>query len=314
MKERRHPNRSKKKKANLSSFIIEQKDSLLSCLISHFPQKKRNVLKAVLRDKQVRVDGEPVTQFDHNLDPGQQVEVSWDREEKNNHLSNLDIIHEDQDIIVINKPPGLLTIATDKEKRRTAYSILSNYVKAENPDNKIFIIHRIDRETSGLLMFARSEEVKQQIQKTWNATIKQRTYIAVVEGVVTPPEDTITSWLFESRAYIVYSSQKKGQGRRAVTHYQKIMGTKTLSMLQINLETGRKHQIRVHMQDLDCPVIGDKKYGSKYNPLGRMGLHAQVLEFTHPTTGKRCRFDTGIPKIFLKLFASDTKQKKVKLY
>lgn len=310
MKESRRPNHSKKKKANLSSFIIEQEDSLLSCLISHFPHKKRKVLKAVLRDKQVRVDGESIRQFDHNLEPGQQVEVSWDRGEKYTHLSGLDIIYEDQDIIVINKPPGLLTIATDKEKRKTAYSILSNYVKAEIPDNKIFIVHRIDRETSGLLIFARSEEIKQQIQKTWNATINQRTYVAVVEGVVTPSEDTITSWLYESKAYIVYSSRKKGQGRRAVTHYQKIMGTKNHSMLQIKLETGRKHQIRVHMQDLNCPVVGDKKYGSKINPLGRMGLHAQILEFTHPTTGKLFHFDTGIPKIFLKLFASDNKQKK----
>jgi 23S rRNA pseudouridine1911/1915/1917 synthase len=211
---------------------------------------------------------------------------------------------------VINKPPGLLTIATDKEKRRTAYSILSNYVKAENPDNKIFIIHRIDRETSGLLIFARSEKIKQQIQKTWNSTISQRTYIGVVEGVVTPPEGTITSWLTESKAFIVYSSQKQGQGKRAVTRYRTIAGNKTLSMLQINLETGRKHQIRVHMQDLNHPVIGDKKYGSKLNPLGRMGLHAQVLQFTHPTSGKLCRFDTGIPKNFIKLFACDDEQKK----
>ncbi len=184
--ESRRPNSPKKKKVNLTSFIIEQKDSLLSTLISHFPNKKRKLLKAVLRDRQVLVNGKPITQFDHCLWPGQQVEVRWDREVKNMHLGELDIIHEDQDIIVINKPPGLLTIATDKEKRRTAYSILSNYVKAENPDNKIFIIHRIDRETSGLLIFARSEKIKQQIQKSWNSTISQRTYIGVVEGAVTP--------------------------------------------------------------------------------------------------------------------------------
>ena len=309
MKESRRPNRSQKKKANLTSFVIEQEDSLLASLISHLPHKNRKVIKAVLRDRQVCVDGEPITQFDYSLRPGQQVEMSWDREVKNTPLCKLDIVHEDQDIIIINKPPGLLTIATDREKRRTAYSILSNYVKAQNPDNKIFIIHRIDRETSGLLIFARSEKVKQQMQKTWNASISQRSYIGVVEGTVTPPEGTITSWLTESKAFVVYSSKKQGQGKRAVTHYRKIKGNSTLSMLQINLETGRKHQIRVHMQDLNYPVIGDKKYGSKLNPLGRMGLHAQTLEFTHPTTGKLCRFDTGIPKKFLKLFTSDHKQK-----
>ena len=242
MKENQRSNRPKKKKVNISSFIIEQKDSLLSSLVSHFPNKKRKILKAVLRDKQVCVNGDPITQFNYRLSPGQQVAVHWDRAVKNMHLGNFDVIHQDQDIIVINKPPGLLTIATDKERRRTAYSILSNYVKAENPDNKIFIIHRIDRETSGLLIFARSEKIKQQIQKTWNSTISQRTYIGVVEGVVTPPEGTITSWLTESKAFIVYSSQKQGQGKRAVTRYRKIAGNKTLSMLQINLETGRKHR------------------------------------------------------------------------
>lgn len=253
------------------------------------------------------VNGKPVTQFDHILKPGQCVEVRWERDVEETSVCQLDIVYKDQDIIVINKPAGLLTIATDREKRRTAYSILSTFVKTESPDNKIFIIHRIDRETSGLLMFARSEKVKQQVQTYWNATISQRTYIGVVEGDVAPPEGTITSWLTESKAFIVYSSQKQGSGKRAVTHYKKVRGNGTLSMLQIHLETGRKHQIRVHMQDIDHPVIGDKKYGSKISPLRRMGLHAQLLEFVHPTTGKLCRFDTGIPKKFLKLFAPEKK-------
>jgi len=307
MKNGRHQNHSKKKQVKHTSFTIKKEGSLLSCLISNIPHKTRKTLKAVLRDKQVYVEGKPVTQFDHTLKPGQCVEVRWDRDFEEEYLCKLDIVYKDQDIIVINKPAGLLTIATDKEKRRTAYSILSKFVKTESPDNKIFIIHRIDRETSGLLMFARSEKVKQQVQKSWNATISQRTYIGVVEGEVAPPGGTITSWLTESKAFIVYSSQKQGSGKRAVTHYKKVMGNATLSMLQIHLETGRKHQIRVHMQDLDHPVIGDKKYGSKLSPLGRMGLHAQVLAFVHPTTGKLCSFDTGIPKKFLKLFAPKKK-------
>ncbi len=310
MKQRRHPHRPDKKKANLTSFVIEEKDSLLASLISHLPQKSRKVIKAVLRDRQVLVDRKPVTQFDYGLKPGQRVEVHWEREEKSQHLLNVDIVHEDQDIIVINKPAGLLTIATDKEKRRTAYSMLSSYIKAENPENRIFIIHRIDRETSGLLIFARSEKVKQQIQKTWNSTISRRTYIAVVEGVVNPPVGTITSWLRESKAYIVYSSQRPEQGKRAVTNYRKIKGNNTLSLLQISLETGRKHQIRVHMQDINHPVVGDKKYGATLNPLRRMGLHAQILEFSHPATGKQYRFDTGIPQAFSNLFSSADRHKK----
>lgn len=307
MKHSRRPIHAKKKRVNPTSFIIKEEGSLLSSLISNIPHKTRKTLKAVLRDRQVSIDGKPVTQFDQTLKPGQCVEVQWDRDLGEKYLCQLDIVYKDQDIIVINKPAGLLTIATDKEKRKTAYSILSTFVKTENPDNKIFIIHRIDRETSGLLMFARNEKVKQQIQASWNATISQRTYIGVVEGEVAPADGTITSWLTESKAFIVYSSQKQGSGKRGVTHYKKVMGNGTLSMLQIHLETGRKHQIRVHMQDIDHPVIGDKKYGSKISPLGRMGLHAQVLEFVHPSTGKLCRFDTGIPKKFLKLFAPEKK-------
>ena len=307
MQDNRRRSYPHKKKVTPTSFSLNKEDTLLSSLISNLPHKTRKTLKAVLRDGQVFVDEEPVTQFDHALIPGQRVEVRWERELKEKHLCSLDIVHIDQDIIVINKPGGLLTIATDKEKRKTAYSILSNFVKKENSENKIFIIHRIDRETSGLLMFARSEKVKQQIQKTWNTSISQRTYVGVVEGDVVPPKGTITSWLTESKAFIVYSSPKQDMGKKAVTHYKKIMGNRALSLLQINLETGRKHQIRVHMQDLGHPVIGDKKYGSTLNPIKRMGLHAQVLAFTHPTTGKTCRFDTGVPHKFKKLFAANNK-------
>ena len=298
----RHHNYTKKKKQNVSTYQIENEDSLLASLITNLPHKTRKTLKAVLRDGQVSVDGKPVTQFDHHLTPGQRVEVQWEKAELQKQPRELNIVHIDQDIIVINKPSGLLTVATDKEKRKTAYSMLSNFVKSEDPDNKIFIIHRIDRETSGLLMFARSERVKRQIQETWDSLISQRTYVGIVEGRVTPPDGTITSWLTESKAFIVYSSQNKKHGKKSTTHYRTIEGNSSFSLLQIHLETGRKHQIRVHMQDIQHPIAGDKKYGSMSNPLGRMALHAQVLAFTHPTTGKQCSFDTGIPTQFLKLF------------
>lgn len=291
-------------------FTVDKNDTLLPCLISLLPQKSRSILKAVLKDRQVSVDGIPVTQFDHDLIPGQRLEVRWDRSTPQQKSHGLNIIYEDQDLIVIDKPSGLLTIATDKEKRNTAYSFLSDYVKTADPDNKIFIIHRLDRETSGLLMFAKNETVKQQIQKTWITTINQRTYIAVVEGEVKKTKGTIISWLTESKALIVYSSQNQKLGRKAITHYKKIRGNSKFSLLQVNLETGRKHQIRVHMQDIKHPILGDKKYGSGLNPIRRIGLHSQVLAFTHPRTGEACRFETPIPKIFRKLFSSLKKSKK----
>lgn len=305
MKKYRHQQAKKKKTVPPSSFTVKTKDTLLSLLISNLPQKSRKLLKVVLKDKQVRVDGEPITQFDHIVTPGKTVEVQWQREVRDKELSRLDIIHIDEDIIVVDKPAGLLTIATDKEKRKTAYSILSNFVKNENPDNKIFIIHRIDRETSGLLMFARSEKVKQKIQTTWNNTIGQRTYVALVEGEVNPADGTISNFLTESKAFTVYSSRNEKHGRKAVTHYKKVKSGNDFSLLHLNLETGRKHQIRVHMQDIGHPIVGDKKYGSTVTSPGRMCLHAMVLAFTHPTTREELRFETNVPGKFMGLFMQE---------
>ena len=310
MKARKNTGKPGAKKANESSYTVVNKETLLVSLIEHFPRKTRKLLKAVLKDRQVSVEGKAVTQFDYVLIPGQDVTVNWEKNKVVSHPRELNILYIDEDIIVINKPAGLLSVATDKEKRRTAYSMLSSYVKKENADNKIFIIHRLDRETSGLLMFARSEEVKLQIQKTWNTTISERTYVGVVEGNVEPPEGTITSWLTESSAFIVYSSQNDKTGKKAITHYTKIAGTKDLSLLKINLETGRKHQIRVHMQDINHPIVGDKKYGAAANFMGRMALHAMVLSFTHPRTGEPCHFDTGVPAKFKQLFQLPGKKKK----
>lgn len=289
-------------KAINDSFLVDQNTTLLAFLLTSLSQRSRNRIKAVLRDRQVSVDGKPATRFDHPLREGQRVEVCWERQTPQRRPLGLALVFEDDDLLVVNKPPGLLTIATDKEKRRTAYAILSDYVKAQNPDNKIFVIHRLDRETSGLLMFAKNETIKRQIQENWLDTIIQRTYVAVVEGQVEPSEGTITSWLAESSALKVYSSQNPQHGQKAVTHYRRLQTNGHFSLLQINLETGRKHQIRVHLQDIKHPVIGDSKYGSGQSPLRRLGLHAQVLAFTHPKTGEICRFETTIPEKFLKMF------------
>ena len=231
--------------------------------------------------------------------------LPWERDtpRKNTPHLGLDIVFEDTDLIVINKPSGLLTVATDTEKRKTAYSLLSEHVKLEDPDNKIFVVHRLDRETSGLLLFAKNSTIKQKIQETWETTVNQRTYVGVVEDVVDKAEGTVVSWLAETKAFRVYSQQNQQVGKRAVTHYRKIGGNTRYSLLQINLDTGRKHQIRVHMQDIGHPIVGDKKYGSTSNPIRRMALHAQVLAFVHPRTGQPYHFETPIPEKFLQISA-----------
>ena len=286
-------------------ITITHSSQLLAALIEYLPGKSRKLLKAVLRDRQVAVDGKKVGQFDYPLVAGQRVEICWQPQKQKQQAQGLEIVFEDDEIIVINKPAGLLTVATDKEKSNTAYALLSKHVKLADPKAKIFIIHRLDRETSGLLMFAKNEKTKRQIQDSWNDTIQQRTYIAVATGCVAEPRGTVVSWLTESSALTVYSSQNPHHGQRSVTHYRVMEKNSRYSLLEINLETGRKHQIRVHLQDLGHPVVGDKKYGTGENPIGRLGLHAQVLAFIHPVAGKICRFESPIPRAFGKLFAKN---------
>jgi 23S rRNA pseudouridine1911/1915/1917 synthase len=293
------------KKARVDTFTVNKEEALLAFLMDRLPMKGRNVLTRLLRDRHVFVDGVPVGQFNQPLDPGSLVEVCWEKNpsQQQNSPVGLNIVFEDSDLVVINKPSGLLTIATGTEKRKTAYSLLSEHVKREDPDNKIFVVHRLDRETSGLLLFAKNSKVKQQIQETWETMVHQRTYVGVVEGVMEKDEGTVVSWLAETSAFRVYSHHNEQAGKKAVTHYRKIGGNSRYSLVQINLDTGRKHQIRVHMQDLGHPIVGDKKYGFNSSPIQRMALHAQVLAFAHPKTGQPFLFETPIPEKFLQISA-----------
>ncbi len=208
--------------------------------------------------------------------------------------------------MVIEKEAGILSIATDKELEKTAYSILSRHVKQSNPKNKIFVIHRLDRETSGVMLFAKSREVQEILQTEWKQTIVERTYYAVVEGIPEKKNGTIASWLNENKAFKVFSGQNPEKGHKAITHYKVLKQEKDYSLLEVNLETGRKNQIRVHMQDIGHSIAGDKKYGAKTNPFKRLGLHAGVLSFKHPKTGKVVHFESPVPQKFLKCFKVTT--------
>lgn len=290
--------------ANLKEIALKvtAPSELLQFLIEKFPEKSRSAIKSLLAHKQITVDDMVTTKFDHPLKKGQMVFLNKKRSDEKPRFRGLRIVHEDADIIVIDKASGMLSMASDTEKQKTAYSILSEYVKRFNPKNLIFIVHRLDRDTSGLMMFAKSKRVQEVLQTDWNNAIIERSYIAVVEGCVETPEGTVTSWLKENKAMVMYSSQTPDDGQKAITHYKVLKSNKLFSMLDVKLETGRKNQIRIHMKDLGFPVTGDKKYGGKQNPIGQMGLHARVLAFKHPVTGKALRFDTPVPGKFLKLF------------
>ena len=216
------------------------------------------------------------------------------------------IIYEDRDIIVVDKPPGLLTMGTDKEKSRTAYFILTDYVRKgyARSRKRIFIVHRLDRETSGILVFAKSEEAKLRLQGQWAETKKK--YLAVVHGKFENSSETITTYLVENKAYNVYSTSDATKGKLSHTAYKVLKETKDFALLEVDLLTGRKHQIRVHLAGIGHPVVGDRKYGKGNEAPMRLALHAKSISFRHPFSGEQLTFETKAPACFNKLVGSLT--------
>ncbi len=217
----------------------------------------------------------------------------------------LEILYEDKDILVVNKPAGLLTVGTKTNKSRTVYYILTDYVRkgALKSRNRVFTVHRLDQWTSGVLVFARSEEVKLRLQAQWKETKKK--YLAVVHGTPAKRQDTITSYLAQNKAYVVYSTTDPARGKLAHTAYKVLKQTKQFSLLEINLLTGRKNQIRVHLADRGHPVVGDRKYGKAGDEYKRLALHSKSISFKHPTNGKPVTFETRIPAYFYELLDKD---------
>ncbi|MDP4125709.1 MAG: RluA family pseudouridine synthase [Bacillota bacterium] len=291
-------------KSKQTCLSVTEPAELLKFLQAQIPSRSRNNLKSLLEHHQICVDQNIVTQYNYPLEIGQEVVVNWSKVLVEKQPQGLKIVFEDPYIIVIEKQAGLLSIATATEKEQTAYSILSDHVKKRDPKNKIFVLHRLDRETSGVMMFAKSEKIQKSLQDAWKEAVLERTYVVVVEGNVTKEQGTITSWLTESKTFMMYSSRTPNGGQKAVTHYKVLKKNKHYSLLEVRLETGRKNQIRVHMKDIGHSVIGDKKYGSTKHPLSRLGLHARVLAFRHPVSGEEVRYETDIPKEFLNLFKS----------
>lgn len=211
------------------------------------------------------------------------------------------ILHEDRDILVVDKPAGLLTIGTERERERTAYYFLTDYVRRGNPKarERVFIVHRLDKDTSGVLLFAKSEDGKRCLQEHWNET--RKTYLTVVHGRPEKAEDTISSYLAENSAHVVYSTDDPKWGKLSSTAYRVLKVTKSLALLEIDLLTGRKNQIRVHLADIGHPIVGDRKYGHPKDPHNRMALHAQSLTFQHPYTGVELTFTAKPPSHFHQL-------------
>jgi 23S rRNA pseudouridine1911/1915/1917 synthase len=290
-------------KQRLSTFDVKEPKELMTFLLETIKDKNRTKIKSMLTHRQFKVGNDVVTQYNHPLKAGDKVTVSWDKGFKKVSFQGLNIIFEDDDIIVINKRSGLLSIGSAKEKKLTAYSILKNHVQLDNPANSVFVVHRLDRDASGLMVFAKNRKAQLEMQTTWDKTTLKRKYLVVAEGTFEKDEDTITTYLKESKALIVYSYlHDSKEFKKAVSSYTVIKKNEYFTLLEATLETERKHQLRAQLKAMEHPIVGDKKYDSTQNPIDRMAFHAKVLTFTHPTTHKEVTFETKVPDDFLMLF------------
>lgn len=282
----------------IETYVSDRENTLLQFLFESMPQRKKTNVKELLKHNSVRVGSLVTTQFDYPLQPGTEVQVNLTREFPVFYNRRMKIVYEDDDIIVVNKGYGLLSMGNDKVKDGTAYSILREYVKWVDPRFKLFIVHRLDRDTSGLMMFAKTMHAKETMQHNWNNLVLERKYVCVVEGYVEKEEGEIRSYLAENSQFEVYSTDDPKKGQLAVTRYKVLRRGKGKTLLEVSLDTGRKNQIRVHCKDMGHPIVGDRKYGAQSSPIHRLCLHAQTLRFAHPETRKDMNFQTPVPSSF----------------
>ena len=298
----KNSNKNKRKPKPDSVFQVKVEGDLMSFLLEMIPFKNKNNIKSLLLNNQVEVNGRIVSKHNHIVKPNSEVKIKWERSPVTKSFRGFSIVFEDEHLVVIDKHAGILSVGTESERDNTAYSFLSKHVKREGVNKKIFIVHRLDKETSGLMVFAKSQEIQHLMQDNWKDVLVERAYIAIVEGVIEEDEGVVSSYLHENNAYVVFSDQNPEGGKKAVTNFKVLKRTPEYSLLEVRLATGRKNQIRVHMKEIGHPIINDKKYGASTNPINRLGLHSKILGFVHPVTGKVMRFETPMPRKFTYLF------------
>ena len=296
---------------NVRELKVNKEDTLLNFLYAALKDQSRNSVKSLLENNRILVNGSPTTQYDYRLVAGDIVMIANEPIHRKQR-SNLPIIYEDNEIIVINKPSGLLSVASDKEKGSTAYRMLSEYVQQKDKHNRIYIVHRLDEDTSGVFMVSKSFELKEALQNDWNNLVKKRGYYAMVEGTLKQKEGTIKTYLKKNSLNLMYSVPKSNDAQLAITHYKVMQENEDYSLLDVNIDTGRKNQIRVHLGERGHHIIGDDKYGNPKNPIGRLGLHAYELDLIHPFTKKLMKFKCPMPDEFQQLMDGTFVMKKPK--
>ena len=282
---------------NITEYTVYVETGLLDFLYFKLSSLPKKNVKTILSKHCVAVNGVPTSQFDYPLVKEDVVTISKTPLAKHAR-KDLPIIFEDEDIIAINKPSGLLSVATDREKGRTAYRLISDYVASKNKKDRIYVVHRLDEDTSGVLVFAKSNAVRETLQNHWQEIVEDRGYYAIIEGEMEPKQGTLTDYLDQNDLHLVYVTKNKAKGKLAITHYEQIASKNGYSLLDVHIDSGRKNQIRVQLGHQGHYVIGDDKYGEPSNPLGRLGLHAYSLKFTNPYNGRKYRFTAEMPSSF----------------
>ena len=278
-------------------LIVEKEGELLDYLYNNLDMPKKRI-KQYLTHGSIYVNNNKTTKYNYKVVPGMIIAISTDN--KNTKTLPFDILFEDEHIIVVNKPSGLLTIATQKEKEKTLYHIVREYLISKNRNARIFIVHRLDKDTSGIVVLAKDEKTKNKLQENWNNYVSLREYVAVVHGILNKESDRIVQNLKETKTNLVYVSKDK-DGKEAITNYNLIKNNDNYSLVSINIETGRKNQIRVAFQTIKHPIVGDKKYGFSNDKEPRLYLHANRLKMYYPELKKDILFETQIPSEFKKI-------------
>lgn len=287
--------------ANYDNYVVEHESGLLDFLLTHVSQS-RTKIKATLHGRGIKVDGKTVTQFDFKLTPGMKVAVSKSKSNQHGFKSRyVKIVYEDRWLVVIEKNIGILSMAAGHSSLNVK-SVLDDYFQKSRQKCRAHVVHRLDRDTSGLMVYAKDIDTEQAFEHNWHDIVYDRRYVAVVSGEVEQEGGTIENWLKDNKAYVTYSSPVDNGGKYAITHYHVLDRTTEHSLVEFKLETGRKNQIRVHTADMGHPVCGDTKYGNGDDPLHRLCLHAFRLCFYHPVTRERLEFETPLPSQFRRLF------------
>lgn len=301
MKQTAKPQRNARRD-NVQRITIDQPCTLIEAAQKVLTDHSASKIKSMLKHNQFAVNGMPSTKYNRPIEPGDELQINFDGSFRTFSSPNLKIVYEDDDIIVVDKAYGVLSTSAGRNTTGTVYSIMRDYVKQNNEKARVFVVHRLDRDTSGLMILARSQKAREKMVENWSNIVSRRLYVAVAEGLMEKDSGTVRNFLVDDENnYEVHETDDSKLGQLAVTKYATLERGQRNSLVELEMRTGRKNQIRVHMRGLGHPVSGDRKYGGHSNPIRRLALHATIIEMQHPVTGKAMRFESPVPDNFLTL-------------